>query len=335
MGRMGAEDPARVSSDAPQFGPVAADLAAIEDSLRSLIAADPDVVSTSMADLFAAGGKRVRPALVLLSARLGRYDLDVLTPAAIAVELTHAATLVHDDVIDRAAVRRGRPTVAASRGDEPAIVIGDFYFAKAYEQAARTSSPEVVALLAGAVMEICAGEVRQQAIKHRYSTDVAEYMRRVESKTATLLAACCEIGALLGELPYPQRESLREYGRLLGLAFQIADDVLDYVASEDEIGKPIGHDLAEGFATLPLMMARSDPSVSEDLDQVLVDGRSLSIDEARRVVTIVRASNGPKVALERAGELAEEARAQLDALPDTAATQALAALTGYVVTRTF
>src|SRR5207248_3244706 len=145
-----------------------------------------------------------------------RYDLHVLTPAAVAVELTDAATLVHDDVIDRAPVRRGRPTVAAALGDEPAIVIGDFYFAKAYEQAARTSSPEVVALLANAVMEICAGEVRQQSIRRQYSTGVTEYMRRIESKTATLLAACCEIGALLGGLAYPEREALRDYGRLLG-----------------------------------------------------------------------------------------------------------------------
>ena len=127
-----------------------------------------------MAELFAAGGKRVRPALVLLAARCGTHDLDKLTPAAMAVELTHAATLVHDDVIDRSAVRRGRPTVAASLGDEPAIVIGDFYFAKAYELAARTDSAEVVGILARAVMEICAGEVRQQAIRYRYRTGVDE-----------------------------------------------------------------------------------------------------------------------------------------------------------------
>ena len=256
------------------------------------------MVSAPMADLFAAGGKRLRPALVLLAAHAGRYDLSVLTPAAVAVELTHAATLVHDDVIDRAPLRRGRPTVAASLGDEPAIVIGDFYFAKAYERAARTDSPEVVALLANAVMEICAGEVRQQAIRHRYSTDVDEYMRRIEAKTATLLAVCCEIGAVLGGLETGMRSALREYGRLLGLAFQIADDVLDYTSSEDEIGKPIGHDLIEGFATLPLMMARENETVARELEAILVDGRVLSLDEARRAAGIVRESDGPRSALE-------------------------------------
>ena len=288
-----------------------------------------------MADLFAAGGKRLRPALVLLAALTGRYDLHVLTPAAVAVELTHAATLVHDDVIDRAPLRRGRPTVAASLGDEPAIVIGDFYFAKAYERAARTDSPEVVALLANAVMEICAGEVRQQAIRHRYSTDVDEYMRRIEAKTATLLAACCEIGAVLGGLETGMRSALREYGRLLGLAFQIADDVLDYTSSEHEIGKPIGHDLIEGFATLPLMMARENEKVAKELEAILVDGRVLSLDEARRAAGIVRESDGPRSALERAGELAAEARSQLDNLPASPAVSTLVSLTEYVVSRKF
>jgi heptaprenyl diphosphate synthase len=303
--------------------------------LRTLIAGDPVVVSAPMADLFAAGGKRLRPALVLLAAHVGRYDLQVLTPAAVAVELTHAATLVHDDVIDRAPLRRGRPTVAASLGDEPAIVIGDFYFAKAYERAARTDSPEVVALLANAVMEICAGEVRQQSIRHRYSTDVDEYMRRIEAKTATLLAACCEIGALLGGVEPDERAALREYGRLVGLAFQIADDVLDYTSSEDEIGKPIGHDLVEGFATLPLMLGRENENVAKELDAILVDGRVLSLDEARRAAGIVRASDGPRSALERASELASHARAQLDKLPDEPAVRTLISLTEYVVSRTF
>ena len=192
-----------------------------------------------MADLFAAGGKRIRPALVLLAAKCGTYDLERLTPAAIAVELTHAATLVHDDVIDRAQVRRGRPTVAAQLGDEPAIVVGDFYFAKAYEQAALSDSPEVVAILARAVMDICAGEVRQQAIRYRYDTDVEEYIRRIEAKTAALLAACCDIGALIGGIDGARRSALRAYGRLLGLAFQIADDLLDAEGGRNDFAQRI------------------------------------------------------------------------------------------------
>jgi heptaprenyl diphosphate synthase len=315
------------------FGPVAGDLETIEVGLRRLIENDPDVVAAPMADLFAAGGKRIRPALVLLAAKCGRYDLGKLTPAAMAVELTHAATLVHDDVIDRAQVRRGRPTVAAQLGDEPAIVVGDFYFAKAYEQAALTDSPEVVALLARAVMDICAGEVRQQAIRHRYDTDVEEYMRRIEAKTATLLAACCDIGALVGGIDGAKRAALRDYGRLLGLAFQIADDVLDYKGSEDEIGKPIGHDILEGFATLPMMLAMDDASIAGKVRRLLHQGREPSAAEAKEVVDLVRASRGPERALELARKLSSEARLQLQSVEAGEARDALAALTTYVVSR--
>jgi len=312
---------------------VAADLETIEAGLRRLIENDPDVVAGPMADLFAAGGKRIRPALVLLAAKCGSYDLGKLTPAAMAVELVHAATLVHDDVIDRAEVRRGRPTVAAKLGDEAAIVVGDFYFAKAYEQAAFTQSPEAVAILARAVMDICAGEVRQQAIRHHYDTDIDEYMRRIEAKTATLLAACCDAGALLGGLAADRRSALRAYGRLLGLAFQIADDVLDYESSEDEIGKPIGHDVAEGFATLPLMMALEDRKVAGRLRKLLQSNRELTGAEAHEIVELVRASDGPRRAIERAGELAYEARQELETLGAGEAQVALAALTTYVVSR--
>ena len=317
------------------FGPVAGDLAAIEDRLRQLIEADPDVVSAPMTDLFAAGGKRIRPALVLLAAKTGIYDLERLTPAATAVELTHAATLVHDDVIDRSTVRRGRPTVAATLGDEPAIVVGDFYFAKAYEQAAATSSTDVVTILAQAVMQICAGEVRQQAIRHRYDTDIDEYMPRIEAKTATLLSACCDIGGVLGGLDGRKRAKLREYGRLLGLAFQIADDVLDYTGSEAEIGKPIGHDIAEGFATLPLMLAMEEAHVARELASILDNGRQLSADDAQKVVSIVRASRGPDKALESASAHASDARRELLALGNGEVPECLSALTAYVVTRKF
>ena len=312
---------------------MAADLAKVETALRDGIRHDPDEVGAPMADLFVAGGKRVRPALVLLSARCGNYDLERLLPAAMAVELTHAATLVHDDVIDRSPVRRGRPTVAASLGDAPAIVVGDFYFAKAYEHAARTDSTEVVGILARAVMEICAGEVRQQAIRYRYSTVVDEYMDRIEAKTAALLAACCDIGAVLAGLPPTQRSALHEYGRMLGLAFQIADDVLDYLGSEGEIGKPIGKDVTEGFATLPLMVAMGDASVAKELTKVLRDGRELTTEQASAVVEIVRQSGAPQRALDRAQQYASAASRQLDAIAAGDVRDSLAALADYVVSR--
>ncbi|HVH62105.1 MAG TPA: polyprenyl synthetase family protein [Candidatus Dormibacteraeota bacterium] len=305
------------------FGPAAPELRTVEELLRNSVGEDPPEDSGPMGELLSAGGKRIRPALVLLTAMCGRYNRHPALAAAVAVEVVHAATLVHDDVIDSAPTRRGRPTVAAALGDEPAIVIGDYYFAKAYEWAARTQFPEAVSILAKAVMEICAGEVRQQAIRYRYSTTIAEYMRRIEAKTAALVAASCDIGALLGGLDASQRAALHAFGRALGLAFQIADDVLDYTSTEREVGKPIGHDIREGFATFPFMLA----SIHVD------DQQRLTEDEARNVVEEVRAHHGPERALEQAHEYVSAARAHLMALSPSDSVDALSALADYVVSR--
>ena len=305
------------------FGPAAPELQIVENLMRADVERDPPEVATPMSQLLQAGGKRIRPAIVVLSAMCGQYRSEPAVAAAVAVEIVHGATLVHDDVIDRAPTRRGLPTVAASLGDEAAIVIGDFYFAKAYDWAARTGTPEAVAILADAVMRICAGEVRQQAIRYRYATDVDEYIHRIDAKTATLVAACCDIGGLLGGVSDEKRDALRAYGRSLGLAFQIADDVLDYTATERQVGKPIGHDVLEGFATLPLML--SGVTIGE--------GRRLDEREARDVVDAVRASDAPERALAQAREHADAAREKLRILGDGDAVSSLTSLTDYVVAR--
>jgi geranylgeranyl pyrophosphate synthase len=277
-----------------------------------------------MGELFTAGGKRLRPALVLLAGRLGRLS-DAHYHAAAAVELTHAATLVHDDVIDNSAVRRGQPTVAAALGDAPAIVVGDYYFAKAYQQAALTDDPAVVGAIAGAVMTICRGELAQNRARFHYRPSLAEYRARIEAKTAALLAASAWVGARLAGLEPVQQEALRLYGTELGLAFQIADDVLDYTAGEAELGKPVGHDLLEGHATLPLLLA--------NLPEPLPEGTPLLAARVAEVVAAVRASEGPERALAEARKHAESARSRLSGLPEGPARESLERLTGYVVER--
>ena len=191
----------------------------------------------------------------------------------------------------------------------------------------------MVAILARAVMEICAGEVRQQAIRYLYSTGQEEYMARIESKTAALLAASCEIGAVLGALEPESREALRDYGRKLGLAFQIADDVLDYTETEQEIGKPIGHDVVEGFATLPLLLAMRQGRTEQGLDAILRDGRKLTPEEARQVIELVRGSGAPQAAIDIAREYSTVARQRIESLRPGEARDALVSLTEYVVSR--
>jgi geranylgeranyl pyrophosphate synthase len=310
--------------EAGLFGPVAEDLDRFEAGIRDSIAADGPPLAERMGELFAAGGKRLRPALVLLAGRLGRLS-EAHFLAATAVELVHAATLVHDDVIDKSAIRRGRPTVAAALGDAPAIVVGDYYFAKAYQQAALTDDPAVVGAIAGAVMTICRGELAQSRARFHYQPSLAEYRDRIEAKTAALLAASAWAGGRLAGLAEDEQESLRRYGIELGLAFQIADDVLDYTAGEAELGKPVGHDLLEGHATLPLLLA--------DLPTPLAEGIPLPAARVAAVVAEVRASAGPERALGEARKHAEAARRHLAGLPGGEARESLERLTAYVVER--
>ena len=311
--------------EAGLFGPAVEDLDRFEVRVRESIAADGPPLSGPMGELFAAGGKRLRPALVLLAGHLGRLT-DAHLNAALAVELTHAATLVHDDVIDNSPVRRGHPTVAATLGDAAAIVLGDYYFAKAYQEAALTADPAVVGAIAEAVMTICRGELAQNRSRYRYNPSLHEYRERIEAKTAALLAASAWVGGRLAGLEEGQQEALRSYGLDLGLAFQIADDVLDYTAAEVEVGKPVGHDLLEGHATLPLLLADLALPAS-------IEGKPLPVEKVAEIVAAVRASNGPERALEEARWHAERAREHLAGLPPGPARESLGRLTVYVVER--
>jgi len=286
-----------------QHSAVSADLAQLEQALRETWEGDPDLASGPMRDLMEAGGKRIRPTLLLLCSRLGVHDLTRVQPAALAIELTHAATLVHDDVIDRSALRRGRPSVFASSGASDAILVGDYYFARAYREASRTGLAVVVETLAQSVMAICEGELEQQAFRFAYGPTIERYLRRCELKTGRLMSAACSIGADLGQMDRAGREACAAYGLELGIAFQIVDDVLDYQGDPLELGKPAGHDLLEGSATLPLILAREDPEVS----RMLVDGQALDEVTVADVVRRVRDSGACERALEHARAHAERA----------------------------
>ena len=313
-----------VGTGAGLFTPVSAELAALERRFREEIEADGPPMSAPMGGLFAAGGKRIRPALVLLAGQLGDPGPQH-QDAAMAVEFIHAATLVHDDVIDRSKLRRGMPTVAAALGDEPAIVVGDYYFAKAYAHAAATLDPAVVEELAAAVMRICRAELAQHQARFRYRGTIEEYLERIEGKTAVLLASSAWVGGRLAGLAADRLAALCSYGTDLGLAFQIADDVLDFTAEEEQLGKPVGHDLLEGHATLPLLLA--------ELAEGLPEGVPASRSEVARAVSAVRASGGPARALDTARLHAERARSHLASLPPGPARDCLANLAGFVVER--
>jgi heptaprenyl diphosphate synthase component 2 len=315
------------------IAPIRADLEIFEQRLHATVRSDLGPVAEAMEQVLDAGGKRLRPALVFLAAGLGHPPkVDDVHRAAMAIEFIHNATLIHDDLIDGAPTRRGLRTIHESLGPNPAIIIGDYYFAKGANLMSQIGNPNIDALLSQTVMTICFGEMLQLTSQRRYDQSLDEYYAKIERKTAVLLAASTFCGGVLGALPKPQVEAIRRFGRLLGMSFQIADDVLDYLASEQEVGKPVGNDLKQGTVTLPLMLARHDPSVDGRLDAILSKGGLQDHDYAE-VVRIVRGSRGIDESYAYAETFAEKARVELQAFAPSAHKDALESLTGYVVRR--
>ncbi len=234
--------------------PVAGDLAAVERLLHGLVVdrGEPDWLGVTVSALLDAGGKRLRPSLVLLAAHAGQYDPETAVPAAAALELLHLASLVHDDVIDEGTLRRGLPTINARWGDALAILAGDYLFGKALS--AVSALPSAAVRLMGTVIgELVAGEVDQQLGRGRVP-GLDQYLTRIGRKTAALMAACSRMGAMLGGAAEAQVARLAEYGWWLGLTYQVVDDLLDVRGDPAVLGKTMGMDARRGIATLPAIL---------------------------------------------------------------------------------
>ena len=280
----------------------------VELELARQLTVDPEPVQAPMRRLVEAGGKRLRPLLVMLAARLGPHQ-DPLRAAALAaaIELIHDATLVHDDYVDRAAVRRGRPTVAAAEGASQAVAVGDFYFAKATRVIAELGNRDVTSTVAAAMETICLSQMDDVRLRGLYPGDFDVYVRMVRGKTAALFSAACRAGAQLADARAETAEALTRFGDLLGIAFQMADDLLDYSESS---GKPRGQDIRERVLSLPLIYATENNTFGPRIRELLAG--SLSEAEVEEIQQLVTASG----ALERVGQaardLAESAVHQLE-----------------------
>lgn len=233
------------------YGPVAEDMILVEDLLESTKQVELAPLRRMLDHALEARGKRLRPALVLLSGNLGDYNLNKLVPLGAAIELLHTASLVHDDVVDGAMSRRGRPTTNAVFDNAITVLLGDYMFANAAEMVTRTGSLAVTRLFALALMKMTSGELDQDAAAFDVGKDVQHYLWRIGGKTAALFANATEGGATLGQCDERTVEALRTYGYSLGMAFQIVDDILDFTGDEELMGKPVGSDLLEGTVTLP------------------------------------------------------------------------------------
>jgi secondary thiamine-phosphate synthase enzyme len=288
----------------------AADRELVELELTRQLLADPDPVAVPMRRLVEAGGKRLRPRLVQLTAHVGpRHDPLRAAALAAAVELLHNATLIHDDYVDESTHRRGRPTVAAAEGPERAIAVGDFYFAKATRLIAEIGNRDVTSTIADALEAICAAQIDDVALRGAYPGDHASYLKVVRGKTAALFAASCASGAQLSEATPEEVEALRRYGDLLGVAFQMADDMVDFSPSS---GKPVGLDIRQRVLSLPLIYAAEDKEVGPEVRRLLAG--SLGDAEVSRVTELVRSSDALKRVGDEARALVEGALHELEAI---------------------
>jgi octaprenyl-diphosphate synthase len=309
-----------------------ADMAAVDGLIRRRLASDVVLINQVAEYIIGAGGKRLRPMLLLLAAgSLGHGGRDAHQLAAV-IEFIHTATLLHDDVVDESDLRRGRRTANAVWGNAASVLVGDFLYSRSFQLMVELDRVEVMRILADTTNLIAEGEVLQLLHVRNPDTDEAAYLRVIERKTAVLFAAATRLGALLAGADATLQQQLHDYGLNLGYAFQIADDVLDYSSDAGTLGKNLGDDLAEGKATLPLIHAirKSDTPVREQLRTAIEHGDNGALPQ---VLAAIHATGGLEYSRERARGYADLAERALDGLEDNDYLAALRGLARYAVNR--
>ncbi|HHV35672.1 MAG TPA: heptaprenyl diphosphate synthase [Syntrophomonadaceae bacterium] len=310
------------------------DLAYVEKELHKYARASPTILGESSERLVQAGGKRLRPAFVLLSGKFFKYDLQAIGQLAVAIELIHMATLVHDDVIDSAATRRGLPTVCAQWGDPIALQTGSYLFAQALKIVAQYGNQDIIRVLAGVSLEMCEGEIEQ--INNIGNTDIGlrTYLRRIQRKTALLISACCAIGALAGDAPSDLTWHLKRYGYYLGMAFQITDDILDFTGSEEVFGKPVGSDLRQGIITIPVIYTLKDQLRGPQLQTIIEKGHKKESDW-EDAFALIEGAGALRASQRLCERYLQKAKEELLCLPDIPPRRILVALADFIGTRNY
>ncbi|WP_046173723.1 heptaprenyl diphosphate synthase component II [Domibacillus indicus] len=273
-----------------------ADIDFIEQELERAVGSSSPILEEASLHLLQAGGKRIRPVMLLLGAKFGDYDIHRVKHAAASLELIHMASLVHDDVIDDAVIRRGKHTVKAEWDNRIAMYTGDYIFAAALECITQIEDMEAHRILSHTMTELCIGEIVQIQDKYRYEQHLRDYLRRIKRKTAILIAASCQLGAIAAGAPASIHRKLYEFGYNVGMSFQITDDILDFTASEKELGKPAGGDLLQGNITLPVLYAMENEEMRSLISSVHAHS---SREEINEIIARLKSSD----AIEKSHEL--------------------------------
>ena len=315
------------------YGPVQDDLRLVEDTLDRIKSVENfPLLGRMLEHVLAGGGKRIRPAIALLSGKFGDYNRDLHVPLAASIELLHTATLVHDDVIDASPARRGRATSNAIFNNAASVMLGDFMFAHSAELIASTDNTAVVRLFARTIMAIAGGELHQDMSAYEYGQDTMTYFGRIEGKTASLFATSAEGGAMVAECSEADREALRTYGLNVGMAFQVVDDILDFTGDEEEMGKPIGSDLLQGTLTLPSLLLMERYPRDNPIKKAFRT-RKPKTQLVAEAVQMVRSSDILDESYAVARDFRDRATAALAPLPSGDARSALEDIADYVLDR--
>lgn len=311
-----------------------AELDGVEHQVRQNLDSSVTLVNTVAAHILNSGGKRVRPLLLLLSARLCGYTGREHYQLGSLIEFIHTATLLHDDVVDEADIRRGRRTARKVWGNQISILVGDYLYSKAMAQIVEFRSHGMNEVLAEACTKMAEGEVLQLYYNGNPSMPESDYIKIVEHKTAGLIAAACRMGAILADASEERQSALFRFGQYLGIAFQVADDTLDYNADGERLGKTLGQDLRQGKATLPLLhlldhCSEQDRSMIKDR----METRTLSPEDLERILGLMQSAGSLAYAMERAKTYVAAAQHELEAFEDSSARRALAVAADYMMTR--
>ena len=311
------------------------DLRLVELQFRKDLQSDVPLIRKVGEYVLSSGGKRIRPALLLLTARLCGYSGARSVPLASVIEFIHTATLLHDDVVDNAHLRRGNASANTLWGNEASVLVGDFLFSKSFSLMVADGDLDILRVLSGATTIIAEGEVLQLICTSDLDITEERYVEVIESKTAILISAACRAGAILGKASPEQEEELGHFGMNLGIAFQLMDDTLDYIASEEQFGKSIGHDLEEGKITLPLIHTLSRCTSAERADiAAIVEKELFDLDDFSRVLRYVKQYGGIEYTVDAARQRIRRSREHLALFPDSPVKEALIELADYTVSRT-
>jgi octaprenyl-diphosphate synthase len=310
------------------------DLTRVELEIRQQLNSEVDRIGEIGRYLLLSGGKRIRPILLLLTAKLAGYSGERIFPLSAMIEFMHTATLLHDDVIDHSHLRRGHPTVNSRWGSALSILVGDFLYAKAMALVVDDGDPQILKEITRVTMTMTEGQVMETLRIGDTSLTGAEYRQIIRQKTAALFGACCYIGGVLGGLPTERSEGLRRFGITFGSAFQLVDDALDFTGKEQRLGKPVGSDLREGKVTLPVIITlqHASPDEAAIIDR-FVRGDDRSPEAFQDIVALIQKYNGIEYALREAERFVEQAELELQRFADGPAYNLLMELADFIVKR--